>query len=64
MVRKSLTSATALKQVSVGWLVVALLVVFAAWGGTYCGGRGPDCRVPTTDWADSLDTPSAATPRT
>jgi len=52
--RSFLTALTQLGKVSRGWLVLVLLVVFAAWDGTYCGGRSPDCRMPTTEWADSV----------
>lgn len=53
--RSSLSALAQFRNVTKGWLVVALLVVFATWNGTYCGGRGPECRMPTTQWVDSIE---------
>ena len=52
--RSSLSTLTQLRKVSKGWLVVILLVTFAVWDGLYCSGRTTSCRMPTTEWTDSV----------
>jgi hypothetical protein len=52
--RSSLGAMTRLDRVSRKHLGLALIVLFVAWNGLYCSGRGDRCQTPTSAWADSV----------
>jgi hypothetical protein len=53
--RGMLSGLSGARGLSTRLLALAMLLVLAAWNGTYCNERGQGCQVPSSEWADSVE---------